>query len=520
MFESGAFTGLRHPGRINIYIVASALISCLFWIGEAIRIMGDRMEFSRSGEAVWELPKRGAMNVPVRIYALESLLAKMSEDRTLQQAKNVAALPGILNASMVMPDGHEGYGFSIGGVAAFDLERGIISPGGVGYDINCGVRLLSTNLTEKAVKPKLRALIDKSFENIPCGVGEKGKMRLAPKELEEAVTYGAKWAVEKGLGAKEDLHHIEEEGGFIKGADFSKVSDMAKKRGGPQFGTLGSGNHFLEVQKVDKIYDAEAAKAFGITGEGQVTVMIHSGSRGYGHQICDDYIRVMLQAVQKYKIDLVDKELCCAPLGSKEANDYLGAMNTAVNYAFCNRQVMTHWVRETFGQVLGGTWEDYEMKLVYDVCHNIAKIEEHEFEGTKRKVCVHRKGATRALWAGRKEIPQAYRSLGQPVIIPGSMNTASYLLLGMPGAKETWGSTCHGAGRVMSRHEALSKFRGSELWKKMEAEGMAVKAPTPQSLAEEAGGAYKDVDQVVKSVEVAGISKMVARMVPIGVIKG
>jgi tRNA-splicing ligase RtcB len=478
------------------------------------------MDFNKLSEVVWELPREGGMRVPVRVYAMEHMLAKMAEDRTLQQAKNVATLPGILGASMVMPDGHEGYGFPIGGVAAFDGEEGVISPGGVGYDINCGVRLITTNLSEEDVRPKLKQLINAAFENIPCGVGEKGKMRLTPSQLDEATTYGAKWAVDKGFGVKEDLEHIEEEGGYIEGADPSKASDMAKKRGGPQFGTLGSGNHFLEIQRVDHIFDAEAAKAFGVLEKGQVTVMIHSGSRGYGHQICDDYIRVMLQATQKYEIELADKELCCAPLHSKEAENYFGAMKSAVNYAFCNRQVMTHWIRETFQQVLGSPWEDYEMKLVYDVCHNIAKLEEHEVDGVKRTVCVHRKGATRAFWKGRKEVPVAYRSLGQPVIIPGSMNTASYLLLGLPTAKETWGSTCHGAGRVMSRHEALRHYRGTELWKQMEAQGMAVKATSPQSLAEEAGGAYKNVDDVVKSVEIAGISKMVARFTPIGVIKG
>ncbi|NYZ75089.1 RtcB family protein [Candidatus Micrarchaeota archaeon] len=478
------------------------------------------MEFEKIGEATWGLPKEGRMRVPVRVYAKESMLSKMGEDRTLQQARNVATLPGIVDAALVMPDGHEGYGFPIGGVAAFGMEDGIVSPGGVGYDINCGVRLLTTNLTDNEVRPKLRELINGLYANIPCGVGEKGKMRLSASQLDEATTFGAKWAVEQGLGVPKDLEHIEEEGGFIKEADPSKASETAHKRGGPQFGTLGSGNHFLEIQRVDKILDAATARAFGITAVGQVTVMIHSGSRGYGHQVCDDYIRVMLQAAQKYGIELADHELCCAPLSSKEAQDYFGAMNSAVNYAFCNRQVMTHWVRETFQQVLGKQWENYGMDLVYDVCHNIAKMEEHEVNGKKTNLCVHRKGATRAFPKGRKEIPSVYRSIGQPVIIPGTMQTASYLLVGLESGKQAWYTTCHGAGRVMSRHEALRNYRGTELWKQMEATGMAVKAPTPQSLAEEAGGAYKNVDDVVESVELAGLSKIVARMTPLGVIKG
>jgi tRNA-splicing ligase RtcB len=478
------------------------------------------LEFKKIREAVWETPKSGAMRVPLRVYAEEALLQQMRRDRTFEQAKNVATLPGIIKASFVMPDGHEGYGFPIGGVAAFDLQDGVISPGGVGYDINCGVRLLSTSLNAEDVKPKLKALINGLFDNIPCGVGEKGRLRLSPSELDEACTAGSKWAVEKGYGLKEDLANHEEEGGFVQGADPSKVSSKAKSRGQPQFGTLGSGNHFLEIQRVDKILDPEAAKAMGVTHEGQVTVMIHCGSRGFGHQVCDDYIRVMLDASRKYGIELADKELCCAPLVSPEAANYVGAMNAAVNYAFCNRQVIMHWVRETFEQVMGKEWETFGLRLVYDVCHNIAKFEEHEVDGKNTKVCVHRKGATRSMWKGRKEIPSSYRGLGQPVIIPGTMNTASYLLLGVESSKETWASVCHGAGRVMSRHEALRQFRGSELWKSMEEQGMAVKAPAPASLAEEAGGAYKDVDAVVRSVEKAGISKTVARMVPLGVIKG
>ncbi len=415
-------------------------------------------------------------------------------------------------------------GFPIGGVAAFDLDEGIISPGGVGYDINCGVRLLATNMSENDVRPQLRQLINLLYNNVPVGVGSKSRIRLNPRELDEATKLGAKWAVEHGYGIEADLAHCEENGADER-ADPSKASETAKKRGGPQFGTLGSGNHFLEIQKVDKIFDPAVGKAFGITHEGQVTVMIHCGSRGYGHQVCDDYIRVMLQAAEKYKIPLADKELCCAPFKSPEAQNYLGAMRSAMNYAFCNRHVIAHWVRETFKSVFKRDWETMGLKLVYDVCHNIAKVEEHEVKGEggkgeRKELCVHRKGATRAFDKTRAEMPSDYRAVGQPVIIPGTMNTASYLLVGLETGKECWLSTCHGAGRVMSRHEALRQFRGTEVWKKMEAEGMAVKAPAPQSLAEEAGGAYKDVDAVVNAVEKAGISKIVARMVPMGVIKG
>ncbi|MFA5246877.1 MAG: RtcB family protein, partial [Candidatus Micrarchaeia archaeon] len=409
------------------------------------------MDFQQVGPCTRQAKPEGKMNVPVRAYGNDAIFDKMCSDRTLQQAANVATLPGVLDAVMVMPDGHEGYGFPIGGVAGFDLEEGVVSPGGVGYDINCGIRLIRTNMTEKDVKPKINELVQALFANIPSGVGSKSKTRLDTAELGKAVTEGVDWCIGKGYAVDTDKEHCEENGRF-EGADFSKVSDMAKKRGAPQFGTLGSGNHFLEVQRVEKVFDAEKAKAFGITGEGQITVMIHSGSRGLGHQVCDDYLRTMLPAAKaKYGLDLADRELCCAPIQSPEAQDYLGAMKCAVNFAFNNRQVMTHLARQTFAQVFGGKWENYDMGLVYDVCHNIAKFEEYEVEGQRRKVCVHRKGATRALWKGNPLIPQAYRSVGQPVIIPGSMNSASYLLCGADGSKKTFGSSCHGAGRIMSR---------------------------------------------------------------------
>ena len=478
------------------------------------------MDFKEYRPAIYESPRAGGMKVPVRAVATGTeMIGKMMSDRTLRQAQNVASLPGILEASYVMPDGHEGYGFPIGGVAAFDPEEGIVSPGGVGYDINCGVRLIRTNMSEKDIRPKLKQLISKLYDNVPSGVGSKSKVRLNPQQLEEAVTEGLGWAVKHGYATSKDREHCEESGHFGE-SDYSKVSDMEKKRGGPQLGTLGAGNHFMEIQKVDKIFDPEIAKAFGITGEGQITIMVHSGSRGYGHQICDDFIRTMMGAIQRNNWQLPDRELSYAPLHAKESQDYLQAMRTAINFAFNNRQLMTHWARETFAQVFGGSWEDHDLSLVYDVCHNIAKFEEHEVNGKTVKVCVHRKGATRAFWKGRKEVPQAYRNVGQPVIIPGSMNTSSYLLCGQPGAALTFGSSCHGAGRVMSRHEATRRFSGKEIVRQMEAKGQAIQAGSYELLAEEAGGAYKDVDEVVKAVEMAGISKIVAKMVPIGVIKG
>jgi tRNA-splicing ligase RtcB len=400
-----------------------------------------------------------------------------------------------------------------------DLEAGVVSPGGIGYDVNCGVRLLRTSLTPEDLKPRLKQLINTLYENVPCGVGEQGRLKLNRQELGEVAVEGVNYAIEKGHGVPADAEHCEENGRY-PGADYSKVSDRAKQRGAPQCGTLGSGNHFLELQKVDRVLDEATARAFGLS-EGQVTVMVHCGSRGYGHQICDDYVRRMLPVAEsKYGLRLADKELAAAPLDSPEARDYLAAMATGINYAFYNRQMITHWIRESFAQAFARPWEDFGLEMVYDVCHNIGKFEEHEVDGKNRKVFIHRKGATRALWKGRPEVPQGYRSVGQPVLIPGSMETASYVLVGLPGAKETFGSSTHGAGRVMSRHEALRRFRGQELQKKMEAGGMAVKAPTPQSLAEEAGAAYKDVDAVVKSVEAAGVTRIVARLTPLGVIKG
>ncbi len=471
------------------------------------------------GPAEWEIPRTGDMRVPARIFASEELMKNMQGDRTIWQIQNVATLPGLVTAANVMPDGHEGYGFPIGGVAAFDPERGgVVSPGGVGYDINCGVRLVLTNLTEKDITAKKRELVDLLFKNVPSGVGVKGKIRLQEKQLEEAVTRGVPWAIEQGWGRSEDALACEEEG-CIQDADFGAVSPLARKRGLPQFGTVGAGNHFVEVQKVEKLVDAEVAKRFGMH-EGQIAVMIHSGSRGFGHQICTDNLQSMITAAGKYNIKLMDRELCCAPLNSPEAKHYFGAMRCAVNFAFNNRHIMMHWVRETFDTIFGKGTSD-NMPLLYDVCHNIAKYEEHVVDGQRKKLCVHRKGATRAFAAGRVEIPSKYRDIGQPVIIPGSMGTASYVLVGAQGAMDkTFGSTCHGAGRKMSRSKAVHTWTGEQITKGLGERHIMVRSTESELLAEEAPGAYKDVDEVVKSVEMAGLSRIVARMIPLAVVKG
>jgi len=471
----------------------------------------------------WEIPQsyKAGMNVPGIIFASKEMIEQIKKDNAPEQVANVATLPGIVKASMAMPDIHWGYGFSIGGVAAFKEDDGVISPGGVGYDINCGVRLLKTNLVEKEVREKLKELIDTIFVNVPSGVGERGKLRLSVQELNEVLDSGVEWAVEHGFGWQEDIERIEE-GGSIKYANHQKVSDKAKKRGAPQLGTLGAGNHFLEIQKVEKIYLPEIAKRFGIEEEGQIMVMIHTGSRGLGHQVATDYIRIMENAARKYGIKLVDRQLACAPVNSKESEDYFAAMSAAANFGFTNRQLIMHWVRESFGKVFNMEPEELDMHLVYGVAHNIAKREEHIVEGKRMNLYVHRKGATRAFAAGRAELPQIYRDIGQPVLIPGDMGTGSYVLVGTQRAmEETFGSTCHGAGRVMSRHQALRKFRGEEVKKELWAtKKIYVRSASNKVAAEEAPGAYKNIDNVVRAVEGAGISKIVAKMVPLGVVKG
>jgi tRNA-splicing ligase RtcB len=461
------------------------------------------------------------MRVPGIVFADEDLLEKMKTDRTLEQCSNVAHLPGIYKYSITLPDGHEGYGFPIGGVAAIDYEDGVISPGGVGYDINCGVRLLTTNLSEQDIRPELDKLAGVIFKNVPCGLGSRRKdFRVTSHELDRLVAEGVQWVVDQGLGWPEDVKHCEERG-CMEAANPDKVSTRAKDRGLRQVGTLGSGNHFLEIQRVDRIYNPQVAKAFGVDREGQVTVMIHCGSRGFGHQICSDYLRVMERAVHKYKIALPDRELACAPGNSNEAQDYYQAMACAVNYAFSNRQAITHWVRQSFEQVFKRPADEFGLGLVYDVAHNIAKIEEHRVNGQRRKVWVHRKGATRAFGPGSMDVPADYRALGQPVIIPGSMGTSSWVLVGTPKAMDvSFGSTAHGAGRMMSRSAAKRRFWGGDVKKALGQRGIVVRAASAVVLAEEADPAYKDVDRVVEVSDKVGIATRVARLVPIAVVKG
>jgi tRNA-splicing ligase RtcB len=467
-----------------------------------------------------EIPVDYKTGMRVRgIIYVDELLEKDLETQSIDQVANVATLPGIIKSSMAMPDVHTGYGFAIGGVAAFDLDKGIVSPGGVGYDINCGVRLLRSDLTREEVVPRVKDLVGMLSSEVPSGVGSKGKIRLDPQNEKKLLLRGARWAVEQGFGDAEDLEKIES-GGCIDGADPSLISNKAYERGRAQQGTLGSGNHFLEVQYVDEIYDERAANILGLFRD-QITVMIHTGSRGFGHQVCTDFLEVMERAVSKYKIELPDRELACAPFESREAKDYLAAMRAAANYAWANRQCIMHWAREVFLKIFNASPQKLAMRLIYDVAHNIAKIEEHEVDGLKAKLVVHRKGATRAFPPGHPELPDIYKPLGQPVLIPGDMGRASFVLLGTQKAmEETFGSTCHGAGRVMSRHQAIRKAKGRSIWKEMEDKGIIVRSAGRETLAEEMSEAYKDISNVVDVVHNAGISTKVARLRPIGVIKG
>jgi tRNA-splicing ligase RtcB len=482
-----------------------------------------KVEIKKIDDIHWEIPIGTVpnMNVPGLVIASEKQIAKMQQDRTLVQCAGIATLPGIYKHAIALPDAHEGYGFCIGGVAALDYKEGGISPGGIGYDINCGVRLLRTNFAKEEMRKHLPAVLDAVFKNVPSGVGSKGKVKVnTMADFDEVLKLGSKWAVEKEFGWKEDLKHIEEEG-CLSHADPSKVSDEAKKRGMPQVGSLGAGNHFLEIQYVDKIYQPEVAKTFGIEHEGQVMVMIHTGSRGCGHQICADYLRMMEREYHELIAKLPDRELVYAPSGSKMAEDYFAAMCCGANYAWANRQMILHWVRQSFEDVFKKEAEKMGLNLIYDVCHNIAKVEEHNIDGKMKKVYVHRKGATRAFGPGRPEIPADYRSVGQPVIIPGSMGTASYVLVGTEHAmKESFGSTAHGAGREMSRNEALRRYTGEGIKKELEARNILIRAATKSVIAEEAPGAYKDIDEVARVSDKAGIGKLVARLVPMGVAKG
>lgn len=474
-----------------------------------------KIKLNKISEYIWEIPKTGNMNVSTRVFASEKMLNKMQEDRTLEQGKNVATLPGIYKYAIVLPDGHEGYGFPIGGVAALDFKQGGLSPGGIGYDINCGVRLLRTNLKKEDIYPKIKELLETLFEYVPAGLGSSN-ITVTSEILNGVLNKGAEWAVENGYGNKHDLEHCEA-GGSLKTADASKVSDIAKKRGRKQLATLGSGNHFLEIQYVDKIFDKEAARAFGITEEGQVTLMIHCGSRGLGHQVCSDYLRQMERAFPDIIQKLPDRELVYAPSGTKLCEDYLQAMSASANYAWCNRHIIGHQARLAFSKI----FPKAELITVYDVAHNIAKIEEHMIDGKTAKVYMHRKGATRAFGPGNPEIPKDYQKVGQPIIIPGSMGTASYILAGTEqGMKLTFGSTAHGAGRVMSRHAALRQFRGEAVKRELEAKKIAIKSVSWKGIAEEAPGVYKDIEEVVEVSHETGIGKRVARLKPIGVVKG
>ncbi len=479
----------------------------------------------------FEIPQsyRADMNTSGIIYVSEALLSELRKDMAPEQVANVATLPGILGNSMAMPDIHWGYGFPIGGVAAMDAEEGVISPGGVGYDINCGVRLLRTNLTFDDVQHNIKSIVDAMFKNVPSGLGSKGKVHVSNQQLEDVLLNGARWAVENGYGWEDDLKYLEENGN-MSGADPNLVSHKAKQRGLPQLGSLGAGNHFLELQLVDKIFDKNIAERLGITMEKQIVVMIHTGSRGCGYQICDDQIRDIGRFFQKdgnmfnsneFKIKLPDRQLVCAPINSKTGQNYFKAMKCAANYAWANRQMIVHWVRESFEEVLHKSADELGLEIVYDVAHNIAKEEEHIFEGKRKKVYVHRKGATRAFGLGQKEVPDKYRSIGQPVLIPGDMGTSSYVLVGTDKAMtESFGSTCHGAGRVMSRHEATRRFWGDKIISELGEKGIYVRAASRKVVAEEAPNAYKNVDNVVDTTHGAGISLKVARMRPLGVVKG
>ncbi|MDR0900808.1 MAG: RtcB family protein [Methanobrevibacter sp.] len=469
---------------------------------------------------VWEIPSsyKKEMRVPGRLYLEKEALDSL-ENGAIKQIANVASLPGIQKFAIGLPDMHFGYGFPIGGVGAFSWRTGVVSPGGVGFDINCGVRMIRTNLTEDDVSPKLKEIANDLFVNVPSGVGSKGKIRLNDNEINNVLNFGAEWAVENEYGWEEDLMFLEENGRMLD-ADSSKVSDKAKKRGIPQLGSLGSGNHFLEVQKIDEIFNEEAAKTFGLT-PGTIAIMVHSGSRGCGHQVCSDYLRIMDKAYKRHKVNIPDRQLACAPVDSDEAQDYFKAMAAAANYAWANRQMMVHWIRETFENIFNRSAEDMDMSVIYDVAHNIAKKEVHNVKGRKTELVVHRKGATRAFGPDRVEVPKKYRSIGQPVLIPGTMGTSSYILHGTEIAmEETFGSTAHGAGRKLSRSGAKKQFTADEIKKDLNNKGIVVKANSDPVLAEEAPGAYKNVDEVVRTSDSTGIAKLVAKVTPLVVTKG
>jgi tRNA-splicing ligase RtcB len=490
------------------------------------------MNVNKVAENIYEIPQKALMarvegkiekfqmKVPVRIYANEYILEKIKNDRTLDQICNVACLPGIMKHAIALSDAHQGYGFCIGGVAGTDAETGMISPGGVGYDINCGVRLLRTNLQFKDVMKSIPTLLNTIFKNIPSGLGSKGKLNIEYSELNDVMDNGLNWAFDKGYAVKEDIEHCEENG-FLKNADSSLVSQKAKQRALKQLGSLGSGNHFLEIQKVDKIYNESIAKKLGIFDKNQIMVMVHTGSRALGHQVCTDSLRDVEQAMKKYNVKVPDRELACVPANTPEAVKYLQSMASAANFGFNNRQLITHWLRESFEEHFKMGIDDLDFNLIYGVCHNILKIEEHEVEGKKMKLNVHRKGATRAFPPEHPDLPVDYKSIGQPALIPGTMGSASYLCVGRPNAMElSFGSTAHGSGRVMSRSKATKQYWGTKIQDELKERGILVKAASPKIIAEEAPGAYKDIDQVVQVSHDLGIVEKIVRLVPIGVVKG
>ena len=459
------------------------------------------------------------MNVPGLLFSDAALLSGVEGDPSLLQLANVATLPGIREHALAMPDIHFGYGFPVGGVAAFDLEDGVVSPGGIGYDINCGVRLLRTSLTVDEVRPRLAALVERLFREVPAGVGSRGGHPLAPGEMDEVLEKGAAWVVEHGLGRPEDLA-VQEEEGRLTSARPPEVSESARKRGLKQLGTLGSGNHFLEVQAVDEVFYPEFAERLGLAPH-RVVVMLHTGSRGLGHQVATDFIQRMDQRLASEHVQLVDRQLSCAPIGSDDGQRYLGAMAAAANFAWANRQAITHGVRRAFSQVFERPAEELDLSVVYDIAHNMAKVEEHVTDGERRRLLVHRKGATRSFPAGREEVPAPYRPFGQPVLIPGDMGTASYVLAGLPTALErSFGSSCHGAGRRLSRHAAVRAFRYDEVTRALSQRGIVVRSTSREGVTEEAPGAYKNVEEVVRVAEGAGLTRRVARLVPLGVVKG
>jgi tRNA-splicing ligase RtcB len=482
--------------------------------------MIQKKDIKRLNKYLYEIPRshRDDMGVPARIYADEQLLAAALTDRSLGQLVNTTTLPGVVKYTLAMPDIHQGYGFPIGGVAATKPPDGVISPGGIGYDINCGVRALASDIEREELAPYVEDLVQAMYALIPTGLG-KGGIKISKGDLDNVMERGATWAVGKGYGTREDLEHTEEQG-CLAGASAAEVSQRAKDRGLRQLGSLGSGNHFLEIDEVAEVYDAEIAEVFGLY-EGCIAVQIHCGSRGLGHQVCSDYVKLLQKAVRKYGIELPDRELVCAPFDSPEGQDYFAAMAASANFAWTNRHVIAHWVRRAFEEVLAGKVSSWELTQVYDVAHNIGKVEHYTINGKRTKLVVHRKGATRAFGPSSKDLPLAYQGVGQPVLVPGSMGTESYILVGTDEALElTFGSTCHGAGRVMSRKKAKRKIWGEDLQRELREQGIAIKAGSMAGLAEEAPAAYKDVERVVDVVDGAGIAHKVARLEPMGVIKG